>query len=100
MSSDQAAEADAVYTGVFPRIFAVIAVLAMLLSTSGLYALTSFTLARRTRDIGIRTAFGAAPPRIIMGVFSRVLTQVGLGVLVGAFSAGLHGYASGPARQS
>jgi hypothetical protein len=79
--------------GVFPRIFAVIAVVAMLLPTSGLYALPSFTLARRTREIGIRIALGVAPPRIIMGVFSRVFTQVGLAVLVGAFSAGLHSYA-------
>jgi macrolide transport system ATP-binding/permease protein len=62
MSSDQAAEAYALYMGVFPRMFAVIAVAAMLLPTSGLYALTSLTLARRTREIAIRVALGAAPP--------------------------------------
>jgi hypothetical protein len=38
MSSDQAAEADALYMGVFPLIFAVIAVVAMLLPNSGLNA--------------------------------------------------------------
>jgi putative ABC transport system permease protein len=49
-----------------------------------IYALVSFTLARRTREIGIRVALGAAPMRIITGVFSRAFTHVGIGVLAGA----------------
>jgi putative ABC transport system permease protein len=44
----------------------------------------SFSVSRRTREIGIRSALGADPRRIVLAVFSRALLQVGLGVLAGA----------------
>lgn len=44
----------------------------------------SFTLSRRTREIGIRTALGAAPRRIVTAIFSRAFVQVGLGLLAGS----------------
>jgi predicted permease len=82
------------------RAVAVSAGVAMLLSMAGIYALTSFTLSRRTREIGIRVALGAAPRRIITNIFSRTFTQVSLGALAGAVPAAavvimLHGD-SGP----
>ena len=55
----------------------------LLLSAAGIYALMSFTVAQRTREIGIRTALGGNPRRILAGIFGRVLRQVSLGVLVG-----------------
>ena len=55
----------------------------LLLSAAGIYALMSFTVAQRTREIGIRTALGAHPRRVLMGVFGRAAWQVGTGVLVG-----------------
>jgi len=61
----------------------IVGAVALLLSTAGIYALISFTLARRTREIGIRTALGASPQRIITGILSRALLQIGLGVAVG-----------------
>ena len=61
-----------------------IGAIALLLATAGIYALISFTLARRTREIGIRAALGAAPGRIIAGVLTRAFTQIGLGVAAGA----------------
>lgn len=84
MSMDRVAEAEALPLRFFLRIFSIVATVALLLSTAGIYALISFTLARRTREIGIRIALGAAPRRIITGVFSRAFTQIGLGVLAGA----------------
>jgi ABC-type antimicrobial peptide transport system permease subunit len=84
MSLDRVAHAEAFPTYFFLRISVVVAAVALLLSTAGIYALISFTLARRTREIGIRVALGAAPRRIITGVFSRAFTQIGIGVLVGA----------------
>jgi predicted permease len=62
---------------------AIVSAVALLLATAGVYALMAFTLARRTREIGIRIALGAAPSRIVRAVFSRAFTQVGLGVVIG-----------------
>src|SRR5262245_37631728 len=39
---------------------------------------------RRTREIGIRAALGAAPRRIVTSVLSRAFAQIGAGVLAGA----------------
>lgn len=60
----------------------------LLLSAAGMYALMSFAVARRTREIGIRTALGANPRRILASVFGRAMLQLGLGVLVGSLFSG------------
>jgi putative ABC transport system permease protein len=60
-----------------------LAAIALLLSMAGLHAMMSFLVSQRRREIGIRSALGAGPKRIIGAVFSRALAQVGLGVLVG-----------------
>jgi putative ABC transport system permease protein len=61
----------------------------LLLSAAGIYALMSFIIAQRTREIGIRTALGAHPRRILMNVFARVSGQLGLGIFVGSLAAAL-----------
>ena len=48
----------------------------LLLSAAGIYALMSFTVAQRTREIGIRTALGAPPQRVMLNVFGRAAWQV------------------------
>ena len=63
--------------------------IAVLLSLAGIYAVMSFTVARRTREIGIRIALGAEPQRVLRAVFRRPLMQVGLGVLAGGLMIGL-----------
>jgi predicted permease len=55
----------------------------LLLSAAGIYALMSFTVSRRTREIAIRVAVGAAPRRILTSVFTRAFVQLGLGVAIG-----------------
>ena len=57
--------------------------IAVLLSLAGIYAVLSYTVARRTREIGVRVALGASPRRIVAAIFRRPLTRVGLGVLAG-----------------
>ncbi|AHG89810.1 protein of unknown function DUF214 [Gemmatirosa kalamazoonensis] len=57
---------------------------ALLLSLAGIYAVLSFTVARRTREIGVRVALGARRRTVITAVFRRPLTQVGIGIAVGA----------------
>lgn len=53
------------------------------LSISGIYALMSFTVAERTREIGIRTALGAQRNSVVFTVAKRSLAQLGIGILVG-----------------
>ncbi len=59
----------------------------VLLSSAGIYALMSFTVTRRRREIGIRAALGAHRNRILVGLFSRVLGQLGAGAAVGTMAA-------------
>jgi predicted permease len=58
-----------------------------LLSAAGVYALTSFTVTRRRREIGIRTALGAHPRQVLLGLFAGVARQVGFGLALGIAAA-------------
>jgi putative ABC transport system permease protein len=87
MSLDQVAARGGHARRFLLRAFAVVAVVALLLSTAGIYSLISFTLARRTREIGIRAALGAGPRRIVTSVLARAFAQIGAGVLAGAVPA-------------
>ena len=55
----------------------------LLLAAAGIYALMSFTVARRRHEIAIRTALGAQPGRLLGGIFRQALWQISLGVAVG-----------------
>jgi putative ABC transport system permease protein len=70
--------------GMWLRTTLVMTAVALLLSLAGIYAVLSFTVARRTREIGVRVALGANPRRVLAAVFRRPLTQVGLGIAAGA----------------
>jgi hypothetical protein len=65
------------------RVSLVMTAVALVLSLSGIYAVLSFIVARRTREIGVRVALGADRRRIISAIFRRPLFQVSLGVLAG-----------------
>lgn len=63
----------------------------LLLSAAGLYALMAFTVAQRRREIGIRSALGAQPGRLMAAVFRRAFWQIGAGSGVGILAAYLVG---------
>jgi predicted permease len=71
-----------------------ISFIVLLLSATGIHALLSFTVARRTREIGIRVALGAGPGRIVAGIFARAFLQIGAGLLAGSGLAALMGQGS------
>jgi len=57
--------------------------LATLLAVLGLYGVMAYTVAQRTREIGIRMALGAATPKVLWLVMREVLVLVTIGVGVG-----------------
>jgi len=55
----------------------------VLLSGAGVYALMSFTVTQRQREIGVRIALGAGARRILTSVLSRAAGQLSLGIAAG-----------------
>jgi ABC-type antimicrobial peptide transport system permease subunit len=72
----------------------VVSFIVLLLSATGIHALMSFTVTRRTREIGIRAALGANQGRIVAGIFSRAIVQIGGGLVAGSALAALLGVGS------
>ncbi|HKW03396.1 MAG TPA: ABC transporter permease [Vicinamibacterales bacterium] len=66
----------------------------VLLSAAGIFAMMSFTVTQRRREIAIRTALGAAPARLLGGIFRRALRQIAAGIVIGAGVALLIDYSS------
>jgi len=69
------------------RMFAVLGPLLVVLAAIGIYAVVAFTVARRTREIGVRLALGATRPRVVAGIVSEHLAVVGVGLLAGLLVA-------------
>jgi len=61
--------------------------LALLLATVGIYGVASFTVARRTREIGIRAALGAQRGDVLRLVVGESLRRVAIGLSIGLLAA-------------
>jgi putative ABC transport system permease protein len=74
-----------------PRTYAlllgVFAIFAMLISGVGLFGVLSYTVAQRTREIGVRTALGAQGRDIVSLVLGQAVATAGVGILAGLAAA-------------
>jgi putative ABC transport system permease protein len=65
-------------------LLAVLGLLALLLAAFGVYGITAFAVAQRSREIGIRLALGAHPLSVV-----GLLVQGGMAVLLAGLAAGI-----------
>jgi predicted permease len=66
------------------RLTGIFGALALLLATLGLYGVTSYGVARRTSEIGIRMALGARRAGVVGMVMRGAMVQALIGLLIGA----------------
>ena len=81
---DQAAQAMLLAHDAWFRVVVLAGALALLLTNAGIYAVISFTVARRTREIGVRVALGASRRQVVAAVLARTARHVAAGVAIGA----------------
>ena len=75
----------------FGAMFAIFALIALVLSAVGLYAVTAYSVTQRTQELGLRVALGAPPGQVLWLVLRQGLLQLAIGLpigLAGAFAVG------------
>jgi predicted permease len=68
-------------------LFGIFGVLGLLLAAVGIYGVTSYMVAQRTSEIGIRLALGATPKEVLMMVVGQSLRLAMFGVVTGLLGA-------------
>lgn len=68
-------------------VFAAFAIIALVLSSFGLYAVMSCAVTQRTQEIGVRMAIGAQPGQVSWLILKRGLAQLATGLAIGLAAA-------------
>ena len=68
---------------VFGTMFMIFGVIALFLASVGLYAVMSFAVSRRVREVGIRMALGAQSRDVVRMIFGQGAWQLGVGLVLG-----------------
>jgi len=76
---------------IFGSLFLAFGGAALFLASVGLYGVMAFTVARRTPEVGIRLALGATKSQVLAMVFRQGMSQVVIGLVLGAGLAFLIG---------
>jgi len=69
------------------RYLVLFALVGLFLAALGLYGVLAFSVARRTREIGIRLALGARPSDVFLLILSQGMVAAALGAMVGMVGA-------------
>ena len=87
MTLDEAVGQQLWFVRVFGTMFMVFGFVALFLASIGLYAVMSFSVSRRTREVGIRMALGASARDVVRLLMSQGFFQLGVGLGVGLLLA-------------
>ena len=67
--------------------FSIVAIIAVTLSSLGLYALTAYSTSQRTQEVGVRMALGATRAQVLWLFLRRTLFHVSIGLAIGLAGA-------------
>lgn len=84
MALDDVGRGERVFLSSVASALTAMGVMALLLSIVGIYALLSFMVTRRTREIGIRVALGATGRQVLLGVTGAALVYLAVGGAIGS----------------
>ena len=106
---DQLIDAQNAQPRLIAELCAVFGILALILAATGIYGILSYTVSRRTNEIGIRMALGADKRRVARMILEETGSMLAVGIIAGAAAAAamerliasqLYGFASAAPRWS